>query len=102
MATDEKDADAKERLLQEVGDSKVPWSVRTEQALTPRDLFVARLTHTALRGHVTIEASGHRRAGGYEYLVSVFDADGAVVQAAKPFSYPGNALHWARTWLGGC
>lgn len=97
IAVDARNADAKARLLHEVEES--PWMVRTEQALTDKDLYVARLTHRDLEGHATVECSGHRKAGGYEYTVSVFDFAGDLRRGPSPFSYTSHALFWAHTWL---
>lgn len=99
ITVDGRNADAKARLLREVDGSREPWTVRTEQALSGRDLFVARLELRDLRGWATVECSGHRAAGGYEYMVSVFDFAGDLRRGPSPFSFPSHALFWAHTWL---
>lgn len=99
IVVDERNVDAKDRLLHEVDAAREPWSVRTEQDLTVKDLFVARLAHRDLRGWATVECSGHRKAGGYEYLVSVFDYGGDLRRGPSPFSFTSHALFWAHTWL---
>lgn len=96
---DARNTDAKDRLLREVDAASEPWTVRTEQELTDRDLFVARLSHRDLSGHVTVECSGHRKAGGYEYTVSVFDYAGDLRRGPSPFSFTSHALFWAHNWL---
>lgn len=99
IAADSRNVDARDRLLREVDAASEPWTVRTEQALTGRDLFVARLVHRDLKGWATVECSGYRKAGGYEYIVSVFDFAGDLRRGPSPFSYTSHALFWAHTWL---
>lgn len=101
IAVDERNADAKARLLHELDAASEPWNHSIEQELTAKDLFVVRLElpERMASGYATVEASGHRRGGGYEYLVSVFDFAGDVRRGPSPFSYPSHALFWAYNWL---
>ena len=77
------------------------WEVRTEQEVGDDALYVAHIGHRDARGHVTVEASGHRKAGGYEYLVARYDDAGGLVRGPSSFSYPSHAAYWSRRWLLG-
>lgn len=99
IAVDQRNADAKARLLLELTPGPAGWRVVTEQELTAQDNFVARVAHPAVRGHATIEANGYRPGGGYQYTVMTFDSSGVLVKGPSAFSYTSHAVHWARQWL---
>lgn len=95
----DRNADAKARLLAELEPIRSRFLVETEQEIGVGRLFVAKIAHNHRWGHVTIEASGHRRAGGYEYLATRFDGAGGITKGPMSFSYPSHAVYWARRWL---
>jgi hypothetical protein len=96
---DPRNADAKARLLAELVPMRSLFTVETEQEVGDGALYVARIAHNHVRGHVTVEASGYRKQGGYEYLVSRYDDAGGILRGPLSFSYPSHAVYWARRWL---
>lgn len=102
MVIDERDILAAQALVEQIPITLPPrlgWTVEVEREISAGELQVLKLSHPGQPGYFTVEASGHRRAGGYEYLLTVFDAAGGILKGPMSFSYPAGALHFGAYYL---
>lgn len=104
MTTDVRDRQAADALVAQVPQyAAAPegWVCDVERELGGGELQVLRVSHPRCCGYYTVEASGHRAAGGFEYFLTVFEPGGDIRKGPLRFTYPGGALHWGRYYLCG-
>jgi hypothetical protein len=100
---DPRNAQAKAALLEALAQANITgetgWAISVEQELTDGDLFVVKVSNRGMDGGAMIEASGYRSRGGFEYIVTLHSEDGQRFRGPLSFSYPGQAIHFARFLL---